>query len=626
MSLVPNAAAQRLRYIAKTYEKKPWIVIDMIDVVAQAVGDDQWRAAVSAAASADPHFEHDLRELHGLSTRSQVFHWIDDIRRNEVPVYYAQLATALVDLVAARPRLNEPHDADGAFAWMATQLAQIASQLRAVRGDEEHVAREVERIGQKYVLAWKWLRERGTAFGQWLKATRPNLTKLTLDDVKQEVENYTEEHEPTPQGEIVYEFDDGHTVQKLTTGKQLDAEGEVMQHCVGNYCEDVAKGRMEIYSLRDPQGEPHATIEWSPKKKRVVQVKGKQNVEPAEKYQLYVDTFIGDKLGVSPELYRFTIALEEAGVLDDEEFTTADAKRWHEARFSADEVEEWIGADIYDPELAQSLTREGILPRDVQGWPYEWQEDIRGEGDIDQYVTATRVAYAAREREKSKRPFGWEGEDPHQLDLPGVHRTAKRPRLSHDESALDEVKRWGELGVHGSESIIDWLSDGFRADTAEPWLAIANRHNQIESGDAAQYRSAMVTPDEVKEALERDHHLRIGDVARVVREIREHKRPVANGAPRVLSAAEAARLPVGSIVFEWKAGRPNGSPLVVIPGGLLTQIPLLPQRSGGEEPGGDPAEAFGNEFAFVAEGHERLPTKGTASRLANEWFEQLRRR
>ncbi|MEN9885665.1 MAG: PcfJ-like protein [Pseudomonadota bacterium] len=42
-------------------------------------------------------------------------------------------------------------------------------------------------------------------------------------------------------------------------------EGETMGHCVGRYCPDVVEGRSRIYSLRDKKGEPHVTIEVSPR-------------------------------------------------------------------------------------------------------------------------------------------------------------------------------------------------------------------------------------------------------------------------------------------------------------------------------------------------------------------------
>jgi hypothetical protein len=46
--------------------------------------------------------------------------------------------------------------------------------------------------------------------------------------------------------------------------KALKNEGEQMGHCVGGYTESVAKGRTRIFSLRDPKGGAHATVEVRP--------------------------------------------------------------------------------------------------------------------------------------------------------------------------------------------------------------------------------------------------------------------------------------------------------------------------------------------------------------------------
>lgn len=44
----------------------------------------------------------------------------------------------------------------------------------------------------------------------------------------------------------------------------LAHEGEKMGHCVGSYCEDVAEGRTRIFSYRDANGDPHVTMEVIP--------------------------------------------------------------------------------------------------------------------------------------------------------------------------------------------------------------------------------------------------------------------------------------------------------------------------------------------------------------------------
>jgi PcfJ-like protein len=136
--------------------------------------------------------------------------------------------------------------------------------------------------------------------------------------------------------------------QELTAG--LNAEGKAMGHCVGGYCDEVTQRGTKIYSLRDAKGNPHVTVEvksalgenpskalerWertaSPEELRslytqhteykaandaagnsskspaawahakgllgtppleIVQIKGKQNAAPVEKYLPFVQDFV----------------------------------------------------------------------------------------------------------------------------------------------------------------------------------------------------------------------------------------------------------------------------------------------------------------------------------------------
>lgn len=48
----------------------------------------------------------------------------------------------------------------------------------------------------------------------------------------------------------------------------LTYEGDMMGHCIGGYCPDVASGRTRLFSLRDSTGKPHVSIQSSPDGKR----------------------------------------------------------------------------------------------------------------------------------------------------------------------------------------------------------------------------------------------------------------------------------------------------------------------------------------------------------------------
>jgi hypothetical protein len=86
-------------------------------------------------------------------------------------------------------------------------------------------------------------------------------------------------------------FRDGWTIQQVATPNDLKAEGNMMNHCVGTYCDDVASGKTRIFSLRDPQNHPHVTIELQGDSDKIVQVQGNSNQDPSEDYDYYIEQF-----------------------------------------------------------------------------------------------------------------------------------------------------------------------------------------------------------------------------------------------------------------------------------------------------------------------------------------------
>lgn len=97
---------------------------------------------------------------------------------------------------------------------------------------------------------------------------------------------------PLKEGEdvkTVMTFNDGYRWEKLITQQAYTAEGEMMGHCVGGYCENK---NSVIYSLKDPKGVSHATIEFDLSTKSITQIKGRSNEAPVEKYWPYIKEFI----------------------------------------------------------------------------------------------------------------------------------------------------------------------------------------------------------------------------------------------------------------------------------------------------------------------------------------------
>ena len=100
--------------------------------------------------------------------------------------------------------------------------------------------------------------------------------------------------------EVLYK-DGDYTWVKLSTKEAYKCEGEAMGHCVGGY--DPDNENNTIISLWDKKGQPHVTIEISnynstpgmagdADSQEIVQIKGKQNAAPAEKYKDIAAKFV----------------------------------------------------------------------------------------------------------------------------------------------------------------------------------------------------------------------------------------------------------------------------------------------------------------------------------------------
>ena len=193
-------------------------------------------------------------------------------------------------------------------------------------------AREFGRLRDHYGSGWThrdWddkLHTQFRAIVDWSEAERVDLNRYNLRDALDAAEAWGDARvgAGVPQGTVVYQFDDGWTVQELNEQDALDAEGAIMQHCLDTYESDRGEqqGRVweydppvvmdtsgmpvKIYSLRDPQGQPHATMEfieqrdWHPGAPYVSQLKGKQNADPKYEYLSRMVEFRRARLAATP--------------------------------------------------------------------------------------------------------------------------------------------------------------------------------------------------------------------------------------------------------------------------------------------------------------------------------------
>jgi hypothetical protein len=86
--------------------------------------------------------------------------------------------------------------------------------------------------------------------------------------------------------------DETWTIHELLTGKELRAEGAIMQHCVANYIPSCARRKTTIWSMQvhTDQTRKHVlTIEVRPDEKWICQAKGRKNAPPSEAARRMLD-------------------------------------------------------------------------------------------------------------------------------------------------------------------------------------------------------------------------------------------------------------------------------------------------------------------------------------------------
>jgi hypothetical protein len=98
--------------------------------------------------------------------------------------------------------------------------------------------------------------------------------------------------DPQGQGSI-------HNPNYIALQEALEHEGDIMGHCVGNYCDDVYKEGTRILSLRDPKGESHATVQVIPEK--LYPVEWFNKLPEAEQRAIEASGYMGYNVAHSPQ-------------------------------------------------------------------------------------------------------------------------------------------------------------------------------------------------------------------------------------------------------------------------------------------------------------------------------------
>lgn len=190
-------------------------------------------------------------------------HLAESLRRGRDPEEVLVEGLALPDLGRAGEEL---------IPWVAHRyyLAERA-------GNTQHMRWLTEQVIPRYafpILDWAQ-RSR----------PRPNLFDMSIEEAADKARAFAESaptrRKPPSKGLVVYTFPDGWTVQELMHRHNLVDEGNFMHTCVGQvahgYPERVSREEIRIYSIRDPQGFPHATLTWDCDELRLTEASAAMN-------------------------------------------------------------------------------------------------------------------------------------------------------------------------------------------------------------------------------------------------------------------------------------------------------------------------------------------------------------
>ena len=161
-------------------------------------------------------------------------------------------------------------------------------------------------------------------------------------------------YEPTKKELIMYgpEWQNpewkGWTIQKVMSENDLLTEGNIMNHCVGSYCDQVEEGHSVIYSLRDTGNKPYATIETNGYND-VVQIQGNSNSEPDSIYKAMIKEWL---------MSNKNPGIEKAEYAEDP-FSEISA-RYDEPSAIGEAIEKVEGADEYGLQVESSWDGEDI--------------------------------------------------------------------------------------------------------------------------------------------------------------------------------------------------------------------------------------------------------------------------
>lgn len=131
-----------------------------------------------------------------------------------------------------------------------------------------------------------------------------HIIKWDVPTVIKNYENYVNSLNTKEDAQKILCCEGGYRWVQLRDKNSLDRESCLMQHCTARndlpHLEQLLSNNYVFLSLRDKNNHPHITLKYNPRSKIIVDLVGKQNTAPVEKYYSYIICIL-NHLGLIPQ-------------------------------------------------------------------------------------------------------------------------------------------------------------------------------------------------------------------------------------------------------------------------------------------------------------------------------------
>lgn len=311
--------------------------------------------------------------------------------------------------------------------------------------------------------------------------------------------------EPTKPEAVVFSPQEwnGWSVQKVTSENDLLAEGNMMDHCVGDYCEEVQNESVYVYSLRDAENEPHVTIGIN-KEGGIFQLQGHGNSEPKPEYKAMIKQWFEELKTQIPNLH-----------MDDEDFSFDEL-----SHVENDKIDEKINEIVYrGGEYGLTSDISGVDIEDLYNTvSYELSANrsyLRRHDDVrNVYYIAPVMAQVAWDADKAraqKYELSFDGQ--YSLDpLKGLTKENIVP-MAESDPVIQTALNYRHFLFESNKMGVAWLWDKFEENNKQFY----DNFDIYDSGESYLDPDDYETEEEYEVAVENERDENIAEQEREAR-------------------------------------------------------------------------------------------------------------